>query len=211
MGLFDSNSNKSKSNTVNDSDTTKDQNNDLIYVPKKKIGGNFIVKDAKSSLVEVVKTYWFPTFKNGLVTGIKKFVDYVFTGTTTTNSGGNTPNYYGSFFTSKPTATTGYNYPKSVSQAATPVNNNNVDRFRGYVIPDFGLAAEALTRLIEYLSTYGVVSVGEFWEFVKRQDLSSKIDYDWGWKNLNGVTPENNIETVEGGYRIVLPKLVSLT
>lgn len=200
MENFGNNSNKGKMPNV-DKPKIEPVTTDVNIKSKKKFGNNFIAKDVKSSLLEVATTYWFPTFKNGLVTGIKKFVDYVFTGTSASN--GNGINYNS---ISTPRTTFGSSLPSKPSSSFTTNKTTNINRFNDVSFNDRGKAEEVLARMIENVASYGMVSVADFWEFIGKSNEINQVDYDWGWKNLS----DARVERCPEGYMIAFPKVVTL-
>lgn len=75
--------------------------------------------------------------------------------------------------------------------------------------PNFGLndvifeayddAANVLDRMVDYLETYGVVRVDDFFDLVGKS--SQYTSQNWGWYSLSAAS----IVTVRGGYFIKLP------
>lgn len=72
--------------------------------------------------------------------------------------------------------------------------------FQNVVIKSLGEAKEVREQLIDYLETYDIVSVAEFYDMVGV--TSSLTDNKWGWDNLRGV----DIKRVRDGYILTLPK-----
>jgi hypothetical protein len=76
--------------------------------------------------------------------------------------------------------------------------------FMDFIFPDRGRAEETLDQMIELVSHYGTVSVHEMKAML---GITGEFtDQKWGWKNLG----QASVERERDGYRLALPKVVSL-
>lgn len=76
--------------------------------------------------------------------------------------------------------------------------------FQDFVFPSRGPAEEVLDQMIALVDHYGTVSVHELKAMV---GITGEFtDQKWGWKNLGNAS----VERERDGYRLALPKVVSL-
>ena len=99
------------------------------------------------------------------------------------------------------TAYNRYSNQASEDQAPAHVRSNEV---RELVVETRGDAQNVLDEMFKLLDQYNAVSVSDYYELV---GYTGKFtDNQWGWRNLNAC----GISRVGGGYRIELPRPVSL-
>lgn len=91
--------------------------------------------------------------------------------------------------------------PQAQPQASTLIGPND---YMDFVFPDRGRAEETLTQMLELVSHYGTVSVHELKAML---GITGEFtDQKWGWKALGNAS----VERERDGYRLALPKVVSL-
>lgn len=90
---------------------------------------------------------------------------------------------------------------QQTQQAQTLIGPND---FMDFIFPDRGRAEETLDQMIELVSHYGTVSVHELKAML---GITGEFtDQKWGWKALGNAS----VERERDGYRLALPKVVSL-
>lgn len=186
------------------------EGNNTLVTGRKKIGGNFIVKDLKSSATSVISDYVLPTTKNTLMTSLIKLVQYIFTGGSV-NMNNNGMFNYNAISSSKPFFmgnTFGNNKSNNQSAQPTAPMGNGIDAIKYMEFTDRGFLEDVLARMQEFLTQYETVSVGEFYEFIGQTSSLEQTFYNYGWKDLSNAYVDR---TGNGGYRIVFPKIVDLS
>ncbi|QPX62511.1 hypothetical protein SEA_TRUCKEE_47 [Arthrobacter phage Truckee] len=78
------------------------------------------------------------------------------------------------------------------------------NELREVVVPSRGDAQAVMDELFKLLNQYGSVSVSDYYETVGW--TGNFTDNQWGWTNLNAA----GVSRVSGGYRIELPRPVSI-
>ncbi|QFG09344.1 hypothetical protein SEA_SLOOPYJOE_49 [Arthrobacter phage Sloopyjoe] len=91
--------------------------------------------------------------------------------------------------------------PQAQPQASTLIGPND---YMDFIFPDRGRAEETLDQMLELVSHYGTVSVHELKAML---GITGEFtDQKWGWKALGNAS----VERERDGYRLALPKVVSL-
>ena len=98
-------------------------------------------------------------------------------------------------YSTKRTQKAGQKPSESVRPAAR--NNFHLDEI---IFPDYNDAMAVLDRMVDYLETYGQVSVDDYFDLIGRSPSNYMSQY-WGWKSLASATIVNTV----GGYFIKLP------
>lgn len=204
MDNFENNSNKGKMNTTPDRTPKEAVASGSMNTPKKKLFGGFFARDVKSSVVEVATGYWLTQLKNNAATGLKKIIDLIITGTTSTNVNGTTN--YSSIFMQRATPVTSTSIINKQNQFQIQ-SSSTVDRIRGITFPDIKEAETVLGRLRVDIAEGRFADVATFLEYSGLSNQVNKTDYDWGWRDLSSAYTER---TGDGSWRIVFPRLVSL-
>ena len=160
----------------------------------KKFADNFFAEDmtrVKSYVVdEVIK----PFFKNVLFTSISEGASMLIFGDKAPRARtgqGHTP--YGNMFN------------RQVPATRPVVETRNVYSYNDIVIETRGEAIEVLEYLRDLLTTYGMVSVSDFYESVGK--IGEVTDHKYGWTNLDYV---DIVRVMGGGYMLKLPRAVPL-
>lgn len=97
-------------------------------------------------------------------------------------------------------------FNRQVPVTARPVaETRNVYSYNDVVIETRGEAIEVLEYLRDLLTTYGMVSVSDFYESVGK--IGEVTDHKYGWTNLDYV---DIVRVMGGGYMLKLPRAVPL-
>lgn len=163
----------------------------------KKIGKRFFAEDAKTVGSHVAESVIIPSLQKLLSDIVKGGIDWLIYG-----SKGSVPKTgvgtisYGSYYSRggivNPTPT--YGNPM-LSQKPSLYSVNDV------IFADRGEAEEVLLRMKESIDSYGMVSVGDFYDLVGQRAVFT--DQKWGWFDLKTA----DIIRVDGGFSIRFPRV----
>lgn len=163
----------------------------------KRIGKRFFSEDAKTVGSHVVETVVVPSLQKLLSDAVKGAIDWLIYG-----SKGSRPQ------TGVGTISYGSYYNRSGIVNPTPIYTNpmlankpTLYAVNDVIIADRGEAEEVLLRMKESITSYGMVSVGDFYDLVGQR--ASFTDQKWGWFDLRTA----DIIRVEGGFCIRFPKV----
>lgn len=170
-----------------------------------KLKETFIADDARDVGDYIVWDILVPTIKRTIRDVIVGSADRVFLGTSSPNSSSSLYRERGvTFVKSK----TDYSSVSRTAKARTerpqetrPVSRTNFG-LNDIVFDNYEDASAVLERMVDYLDTYGKVSVDDYYGLV-----GQSIDYtaqNWGWTSLSSAIIVNTF----GGYFIKLPKPV---
>ena len=92
---------------------------------------------------------------------------------------------------------------KLIDIYTNPMLNNKPTLYavNDIIIADRGEAEEVLLRMKESINSYGMVSVGDFYDLIGRR--TNFTDQKWGWFDLRTA----DIIRVDGGFCIRFPKV----
>lgn len=93
---------------------------------------------------------------------------------------------------------------QKAAEAVRPATRNNF-HLDEIIFADYNDAAAVLDRMVDYLETYGQVSVDDYFDLIGRS-TTNYVSQDWGWKSLANATIVNTV----GGYFIKLPAPVMI-
>ncbi len=165
-----------------------------------KLRETFIAEDARDVGDYVVWDILVPTIKRTIRDIIVGTADRVFLGSSSPNSSNSLYRERGVTYVK---ARTDYaSVAKKTSESSRPVQrtvNRSNFHLNEIIFDNYDDAAAVLEKMIDYLDTYGKVSVDEYFDMI-----GHSADYtaqNWGWKSLSSATIVNTF----GGYFIKLP------
>lgn len=165
-----------------------------------KLRETFIAEDARDVGDYVVWDILVPTIKRTIRDIIVGTADRVFLGSSSPNSSNSLYRERGVTYVK---ARTDYaSAAKRTSESSRPVQrtvNRSNFHLNEIIFDNYDDAAAVLEKMIDYLDTYGKVSVDEYFDMI-----GHSADYtaqNWGWKSLSSATIVNTF----GGYFIKLP------
>jgi len=167
-----------------------------------KLKDTFIADDARDVGDYIVWDILVPTIKRTIRDVIVGSADRVFLGTSSPNSSSTLYRERGVTYVKR----TDYS-AKSRSQtpdtsglrpANRPASRQNF-HLNEIIFDNYDDAAAVLERLVDYLDTYGKVSVDDYFDLVGQ--TSNYTAQNWGWTSLSSATIVNTF----GGYFIKLP------
>lgn len=169
-----------------------------------KLKDTFIADDARDVGDYIVWDILVPTIKRTIRDVIVGSTDRVFLGTSSPNSSsslyrerGVTYVKHTDYSSASKTRTRNDIRP----QSARPSTRTNF-HLNEIVFDNYDDAAAVLERLVDYLDTYGKVSVDDYFDLVGQS--SDYTSQNWGWTSLASATIVNTF----GGYFIKLPNPV---
>ena len=163
----------------------------------KRLGKKFFSEDAKTVGSHVVESVVIPSLQKLLSDAVKGAIDWLIYGSKgSKNSSGVGTISYGSYYNRS-----GYTNPTPVY--TNPMLNNKPTLYavNDIIIADRGEAEEVLLRMKESINSYGMVSVGDFYDLVGQR--ANFTDQKWGWFDLRTA----DIIRVDGGFCIRFPKV----
>ena len=188
---------------------SEDSKNSKVKVYKQSEGKKFFKLFFTGSFLDALKyafnSVFVPITKDTIVKTSTNVVNYWVNGDKPSQIQNNNPrvSYWNPGNSNKQNTSIG----QSVSvKANSPIHLDD------YEVNDRGIAERILLEMYDTLKTYPSVKVGDYKElFNNYADTDLKIlftDYNYGWKNLDGVTvvPGRNI----GWWKIALPQPIPL-
>ncbi len=163
----------------------------------KRLGKKFFSEDAKTVGSHVVESVVIPSLQKLLSDAVKGAIDWLIYGSKgSKNPSGVGTISYGSYYNRS-----GYINPTPVY--TNPMLNNKPTLYavNDIIIADRGEAEEVLLRMKESINSYGMVSVGDFYDLVGQR--ANFTDQKWGWFDLRTA----DIIRVDGGFCIRFPKV----
>ena len=163
----------------------------------KRLGKKFFSEDAKTVGSHVVESVVIPSLQKLLSDAVKGAIDWLIYGSKgSKNSSGVGTISYGSYYDRS-----GYINPTPIY--TNPMLNNKPTLYavNDIIIADRGEAEEVLLRMKESINSYGMVSVGDFYDLVGQR--ANFTDQKWGWFDLRTA----DIIRVDGGFCIRFPKV----
>lgn len=169
----------------------------------------FVGKDIQDVKGHIINNVVIPTIKWGICEIARSIPEFLFYGRNRPSWGPpsapwsttNAPYYnYSRISVIDPPKTNMYG--QVISSPQQPVNRNYM--FDDIVLSTAGEAEALRVEMVNRITRYGSVSVGEVNEMLRT--TVSPVDFDWGWKNLSSA----NIRQVRGGYLLVLPQITYL-
>ena len=160
----------------------------------------FFAEDAKTVGAHVVDSILIPSAQKLLSDVVKGAIDWLIYG-----KNGSQPKTgsglisYGSYYNRS-----GVINPTPVSYGQPILNKPTLYSVQEVIIPDRGEAEDVLINMREAVDTYGMVSVGDFYDLVGIK--GSYTDQKWGWFDLKST----DIIAVNGGYIIRFPKIQAI-
>lgn len=163
----------------------------------KKFGKRFFSDDAKTVGSHVVESVIIPSLQKLLSDAVKGGIDWLIYGSkgSRSSSGVGTISY-GNYYNRS-----GYVNPTPVYTNPMVSNKPTLYSINEIVIADRGEAEEVLLRMKELINSYGMVSVGDFYDLVGQR--GSFTDQKWGWFDLRSA----DIIRVDSGFCIRFPKV----
>ena len=163
----------------------------------KRLGKRFFSEDAKTVGSHVVDSVIVPSLQKLLSDGVKSAIDWLIWGSKgSVNKTGVGTISYGSYYNRSglvnPTPT--YTNPMITSKPTLYTVND-------IIIADRGEAEEVLLRMKESINSYGMVSVGDFYDLVGQR--ANFTDQKWGWFDLRTA----DIIRVDSGFCIRFPRV----
>ncbi len=163
----------------------------------KKIGKKFFSEDAKTVGSHIAESVIVPSLQKLLSDIVKGGIDWLIYG-----SKGSIPKTgvgtisYGSYYNRSGVVNPKPMYGNPmVTQKPTLYSVNDI------VIADRGEAEEVLLRMKESINSYGMVSVGDFYDLVGQR--ASFTDQKWGWFDLKTA----DVIRVDDGFCIRFPRV----
>ena len=163
----------------------------------KRLGKKFFSEDANTVGSHVVESVVIPSLQKLLSDAVKGAIDWLIYGSKgSKNSSGVGTISYGSYYNRS-----GYINPTPIY--TNPMLNNKPTLYavNDIIIADRGEAEEVLLRMKESINSYGMVSVGDFYDLVGQR--ANFTDQKWGWFDLRTA----DIIRVDGGFCIRFPKV----
>ncbi len=163
----------------------------------KHLGKKFFSEDAKTVGNYVAESVIIPSLQKLVSDIIKGGIDYLIYGSKGSRSQtGIGTISYGSYYNRS-----GYVNPSPVYSNPMISNKPTLYSVNDIVIADRGEAEEVLLRMKESIISYGMVSVGDFYDLVGQR--ANFTDQKWGWFDLRTA----DIIRVDGGFCIRFPKV----
>lgn len=164
----------------------------------KHLGKRFFSEDAKTVGSHVVESVVIPSLQKLLSDAVKGAIDWLIYG-----SKGSVPKTgvgtisYGSYYNRS-----GVVNPNPIPYANPMLSTKpSLYAVNDIIIADRGEAEEVLLRMKESINSYGMVSVGDFYDLVGQR--GNFTDQKWGWFDLRTA----DIIRVEGGFCIRFPRV----
>lgn len=171
-----------------------------------KLKETFIADDARDVGDYILWDILVPTIKRTIRDVIVGSTDRIFLGTGSTNNSSSLYRERGVTYVKR----TDYSSRSNNQRTRPSIESRSSESSRPSPRVNFGLddivfdryedAAAVLERMVDYLDTYGKVSVDDYFGLA-----GQSIDYtaqNWGWRSLSSATIVNTF----GGYFIKLPK-----
>lgn len=167
----------------------------------KKFTSRFFSEDAKTVGRHVTDSVIIPSLQKLISDAVKSMIDWIIYGSkgSRQNTGVGTISY-GSYFNRSGTVN-----PNPVQYSNPMVGSKpTLYMVNEYVIGDIAKANEVLLRMKECIVSYGMVSVGDFYDMIGQS--YNFTDQKWGWFNLDTA----DIIRVDNGFCIRFPKVQPL-
>lgn len=164
-----------------------------------KIANDFLAEDLKTVKDRIIAEYLIPMLKNGLCSIFNSAISIALWGDDRSRS--SSTNY-----SSSSRQRNSYDRYYQDGQSSRPGTSGRPARTLQNL--DFEVRYDAdstLNEMYDALRKYKQVSVGDLWDMMGVSNEST--DYNYGWYNLN----EAYIKGIPGGYRLVLPRPISLS
>lgn len=160
----------------------------------------FFAEDAKTVGAHVVDSILIPSAQKLLSDIVKGAIDWLIYGKSGSQIKSGSGNIsYGSYYNRNGLInTTPINYGQPL------LNKPTLYTVQEVIIPDRGEAEDVLINMREAIDTYGMVSVGDFYDLVGVK--GSYTDQKWGWFDLRST----DILQVNDGYVIRFPKIQAI-
>lgn len=174
-----------------------------------KLKDTFIADDARDVGDYIVWDILVPTIKRTIRDIIVGSADRVFLGSSSPNSSSSLYRERGVTYVKRTDYASLTREQKSrnaqisrqAQEANKPATRSNF-RLNSIVFDNYDDAASVLERMVDYLDTYGQVSVDDYFDLVGQS--SDYTAQNWGWTSLASATIVNTF----GGYFIKLPNPV---
>lgn len=165
-----------------------------------KLKETFIADDARDVGDYIVWDILVPTIKRTIRDIIVGSADRVFLGSSSPNSSSSLYRERGVTYVKRTDYSSKSSKPKTpaVTRASTRANFH----LNEIVFDNYDDAASVLEKMVDYLDTYGKVSVDDYFDLIGHS--SDYTSQNWGWTSLNSATIVNTF----GGYFIKLPNPV---
>lgn len=165
-----------------------------------KLKETFIADDARDVGYYIVWDILVPTIKRTIRDVIVGSADRVFLGSSSPNTSSSLYRERGVTYVKRTdyARTSSQNSKRQTKTESRPPIRTNF-RLNEIVFENYDDAAAVLERLVDYLDTYGKVSVDDYLDLA-----GQSVDYtaqDWGWRSLSSASIVNTF----GGYFIKLP------
>lgn len=173
-----------------------------------KLKETFIADDARDVGDYIVWDIIVPTIRRTIRDVIVGSADRIFLGTTSPNSSSVLYRERGvtKVRTDYATVSTGAKKIKSTADSNSRPNAQRSPRVNFHlneiVFDNYNDASAVLEKLVDYLDTYGTVSVDDYFDLIGQS--SDYTAQNWGWTSLSSATIVNTY----GGYFIKLPNPV---
>lgn len=163
----------------------------------KHFGKRFFSEDAKTVGSHVVESVVIPSLQKLLSDMVKGGIDWLLYGSKgSMNRTGVGTISYGSYYNRSGLVNPTPTYSNPMVQAKPTLYSVN-----DIVIADRGEAEEVLLRMKESINSYGMVSVGDFYDLVGQR--ANFTDQKWGWFDLRTA----DIIRVDDGFCIRFPRV----
>lgn len=167
-----------------------------------KLRDTFIADDARDVGDYILWDILIPTIKRTIRDIIVGSADRVFLGTGTAPSGSSLYRERGVTYVKSQTNYSTISSKKKPSLTSPKQNPRINFRLDEIVFENYEDASSVLERMVDYLDTYGQVSVDAYFDLIGK--TSPYTTQNWGWTSLASAT----IVTTVGGYFIKLPNPV---
>lgn len=166
----------------------------------RRLGKRFISEDAKTVGSHVAESVIIPSLQKLVCDAVKSMIDWIIYG----SKGSRQPTgvgtiSYGSYYNRSGTVN-----PNPTGLYANPMvgaNKPTLYAVNDIIIADRGEAEEVLLRMKEMITSYGMVSVGDFYDLVGQR--ANFTDQKWGWFDLRTA----DIIRVDNGFCIRFPRV----
>lgn len=165
-----------------------------------KLKETFIADDARDVGDYIIWDILVPTIKRTIRDIIVGSADRVFLGASSPNSSSSLYRERGVTYVKRTDYSSKSAKPKT--QVAARASTRSNFHLNEIIFDNYDDAASVLEKMVDYLDTYGKVSVDDYFDLIGHS--SDYTSQNWGWTSLNSATIVNTF----GGYFIKLPNPV---
>ena len=162
----------------------------------------FFAEDVKTVGGHIFNSVIIPSIQKIITDTVKNGIDYLIYGSKGSRPGTGPGIISYSNYYNRNTVAVNPVYP-------SPINGNNPPQPTIYsvnevIFPERGEAEEVLLRMRESISSYGMVSVADFYDLINQR--CSYTDQKWGWRDLRTA----DVIRVNDGFSIRFPRVAPI-